>query len=66
MCVLKLIQYSFGMAQIVFMDPFVMFWPISSPPKQIYGSSTLSPMPEQALHLVLSFTIDFHRVWRGS
>ena len=23
-------------------------------------------MPEQALYLVLGFTIDFHRVWRGS
>ena len=39
---------------------------ISSPPHKVSGASTLGPVPEQVIHLVLGFTFNFYRLWGSS
>ena len=53
------------MAQLVFVEPLIMLWSISHPPDQVSCAPTLGPVPQEALHFVLGFTLDFHWL-RGS
>ena len=54
------------MTKLLLMQPFIVLWSISSPSHQVPGTSTLDPVPKQAVHLVLGLPFYLHRLWRSN
>ena len=63
---LVLLQYGLGMAQLLFMKPLIMLWPIACPSDQVSGTYSLGSMLQQALHFVLGFTFNLHWLWMSN